>query len=176
MKPTLPLRRSASRLSEYREISRSPKKYSPLLGLSMRPTMFSSVDLPQPEGPMTATNSPLVSPKSTLSSAVVSSSVVRYFLLICDSLIIAGSPSGTAVELNAVEPLEAFVARRDDALALAEAVEHLDPLGIAPAEANVAPHGVIARLVDDEHPLPARIVVERAVSEHERIGRLADLE
>ncbi len=43
--------------------------------------MLSSVDLPQPDGPMTATNSPLPSSRSTPSSAVVSSSVVRYFLV-----------------------------------------------------------------------------------------------
>src|SRR5688500_8245566 len=89
MKPTLPLRRSASRPSEYFDISRSKKKYSPSLGLSMRPTMLSSVDFPHPDGPMMATNSPLASSKSTPFRAAVSSSFVRYFLLTCDSLITA---------------------------------------------------------------------------------------
>ena len=42
---------------------------SPSLGVSSPATMFSRVDLPQPDGPMTATNSPCVIVMSTPRSA-----------------------------------------------------------------------------------------------------------
>jgi len=47
------------------------------------PTMLRSIDLPQPEGPMMATNSPAATSRATLRSAVVSTSVVRYTLVSC---------------------------------------------------------------------------------------------
>ena len=50
--------------------------------------MFSSVDLPQPEGPMMATNSPSLISKLTPFSAVVSISSVRKTLQRLDTLII----------------------------------------------------------------------------------------
>src|SRR5690606_21631043 len=139
--------------------------------------MLSSVDLPHPDGPMTATNSPLVISKATPSSAVVSSSAVRYFFVIRDNLItLPPSPLLGSHELDAVEALETLVARRDDAFAVAQALEHLDALGVAPTEADCALLGETVRLVDDEHPLPARVVVEGAVRQHEHLGRLTDLE
>ena len=39
------------------------------VGVSSPPTRLSRVDLPQPEGPMTATNSPGATPRLTPSSA-----------------------------------------------------------------------------------------------------------
>src|SRR5690606_4621632 len=41
------------------------KRYSPLLGRSRQPMMFISVDLPDPEAPMMATNSPARMVRST---------------------------------------------------------------------------------------------------------------
>jgi hypothetical protein len=66
----------------------SPKKYFPEVGLSSKPRMLSKVDLPQPDGPMMATNSPSSTVKDTLLSAIVSTSSVRNDLLIFSTLII----------------------------------------------------------------------------------------
>src|SRR5690606_16530120 len=52
-------------------------KYCPPEGLSSSPMMLSSVDFPQPDGPIIATNSPLFTCMFTLFSAVVSTSSVR---------------------------------------------------------------------------------------------------
>src|SRR3989344_634210 len=49
---------SASSSSESFDTSLSSRKYSPLVGVSRHPRMCISVDLPEPEGPITATNSP----------------------------------------------------------------------------------------------------------------------
>ena len=40
------------------EISAPSSKYLPLVGLSRHPRMFMKVDLPEPEGPIIAANSP----------------------------------------------------------------------------------------------------------------------
>ena len=53
----------------------------PEVGLSSSPRMFNSVDLPQPDGPMTAMNSPSVTSNETLFRAMVSISSVRKLLL-----------------------------------------------------------------------------------------------
>ena len=50
--------------------SRPSISMEPLVGVSSPPSRFSSVDLPQPLGPMTATNSPGSTVRSTSSSAV----------------------------------------------------------------------------------------------------------
>jgi len=46
-------------------------KTSPLVGLSSAPIMFSSVDLPEPDGPTIEIISPLFTPRVTPSSATV---------------------------------------------------------------------------------------------------------
>jgi hypothetical protein len=46
------------------------------LGVSRQPMMFIAVDLPDPEGPMIATNSPAVNVRSTPSSAWTAASPV----------------------------------------------------------------------------------------------------
>ena len=51
-----------------------------VVGLSRSPRMLRSVDLPQPEGPMMATNSPSLTSNDTLSRAMVSTSSVRKVL------------------------------------------------------------------------------------------------
>ena len=58
------------------------------MGLSSRPRIFSKVDLPQPEGPMMATNSPSLISNDTPLRAVVSISSVRKILERLDTLII----------------------------------------------------------------------------------------
>ncbi len=57
-KPTYLHRMSASALSLSRDTSWRFRKYSPAVGRSRQPITFMKVDLPEPEGPMIATNSP----------------------------------------------------------------------------------------------------------------------
>src|SRR5262245_1461108 len=58
MKPMCPARQSASSDSESVVMSRPPTRSSPLSGLSMPAMRLSSVLLPDPDGPMSAVNSP----------------------------------------------------------------------------------------------------------------------
>src|SRR3569832_124757 len=82
MKPMLPRRISVKSASLALDTSVPPSRYCPLVGASNRATTFRRVDLPQPEGPMTATNSPSRTSREMASSAVVSPAPVRYTLRI----------------------------------------------------------------------------------------------
>ena len=63
-------RRSRARSSSLRPVTSSPATLiSPSSAVSSPATRFSSVDLPQPEGPIRATNSPLATFRSTPRSA-----------------------------------------------------------------------------------------------------------
>ena len=75
-KPTS-LRRSRARRASLAPARRSPwTSTSPLVGRSSPPSRLSSVDLPQPLGPVTATNSPWATARSTSSSAVTAAAPV----------------------------------------------------------------------------------------------------
>src|SRR5262245_10403674 len=50
----------------------------PLVGVSRQPTMFMRVDLPEPDGPMTATYSPSTMRNETPARACTSSAPTRY--------------------------------------------------------------------------------------------------
>ena len=63
-------------LIEFRGIGKPSKRYSPQEGLSSAPMMFMAVDLPEPDGPMMATNSPSWIVRSMLWSAVKAASPV----------------------------------------------------------------------------------------------------
>ena len=52
--PRRPVRASSPRS----EVSTPPSRYVPAVGVSSSPSMLRKVDLPEPEGPTTATNSP----------------------------------------------------------------------------------------------------------------------
>src|SRR6516165_4889732 len=58
MKPTLADRQAASSASDMRVMSAPPTRMVPLSALSMPATRFRRVLLPEPEGPMSARNSP----------------------------------------------------------------------------------------------------------------------
>ncbi len=88
-KPRLLLRKRARAVSEREAQSVSVIRTVPEVGLSSRPMMLSSVDLPQPEGPMMLRNSPFSTLRFTFSRAVVSISRVRNTLPILFSSIIA---------------------------------------------------------------------------------------
>ena len=72
-KPISLLRTSASWLSLMRLTSCPLRMYWPLLGVSRQPTMFISVDLPEPDGPMNATYSPFLIWMLTDTSALMTS-------------------------------------------------------------------------------------------------------
>src|SRR5690348_14640346 len=62
-------RRAANWLSVILEVSRPAISTLPLVGRSSPPMMFSSVVLPEPEGPIRQTNSPGCTTRLTLTSA-----------------------------------------------------------------------------------------------------------
>jgi hypothetical protein len=67
--PSLSRRRWVSRVSDSVVISVSPRKISPEVGASSPAMVWSSVDLPEPDGPMIAVNWPAAKLSETLSSA-----------------------------------------------------------------------------------------------------------
>jgi hypothetical protein len=67
------LRIAASSSSFISETTLPRSTYLPLLGVSRQPIRFMSVDLPEPEGPITATYSPGWMSKLTPRSAWISS-------------------------------------------------------------------------------------------------------
>ncbi len=76
MNPIRSRRRSVSPLSSSVLMSVSPRNTWPDVGWSSPASMCSSVDLPEPDGPMIAVNSPAARPTLTLSSAVTAASPV----------------------------------------------------------------------------------------------------
>ena len=68
-KPSMCRRRSVNWVREKSLVDMPWKRYSPEEGTSSPPMMFMQVDLPEPDGPMIATNSPTEIDRSTLSSA-----------------------------------------------------------------------------------------------------------
>src|SRR5690606_4881520 len=79
-------------------------------------------------------------------------------------------------QIHPLDVLERLIARRDHALAGAEAGNHLDGFRIAPSERDVPAAGRAAIAGDDQHPEPARLVIEGSVGDDERFGRLAQLD
>src|SRR5512135_1533071 len=84
MKPIFSLRRR-ERWSSFMPCTSTPSSwYSPPLKSSSRPAMFRNVVLPEPDGPVTATNSPSRTWIEKSRSACVSTMWVRYTLERCD--------------------------------------------------------------------------------------------
>src|SRR5262245_61666912 len=71
---------SASWFLESVETSIPSSRYRPLVSRSRQPMMFIIVDLPEPDGPITATNSPLRTSNDTPRNAWTSTSPVLYVL------------------------------------------------------------------------------------------------
>ena len=87
-KPMTPFRISVRSFSLSVLTSFPFSMYEPSVGLSSSPRMFSRVDLPQPDGPMMATNSPAFTSRFTSRSAHVSTSSVRNIFLMFSNCII----------------------------------------------------------------------------------------
>src|SRR3990167_10224461 len=73
-KPMRWLRTRACSSGESVVTSRPSRRYRPVLGLSSRPSRFKSVDLPEPDGPITATYSPALMDRFRLRRACPSES------------------------------------------------------------------------------------------------------
>jgi hypothetical protein len=68
----LRLRIAASASPDCADTFSPASQYSPPEGVSRQPSRFMKVDFPEPEGPMTATNSPAAMSSDTPFSAVTS--------------------------------------------------------------------------------------------------------
>src|SRR3989338_1333584 len=79
---------SASSSSERLEMSFPSNVYVPCVAVSRHPRIFISVDLPDPDGPIIAINSPLAIENDTRLSTWVSMAPVLYILVILRSSII----------------------------------------------------------------------------------------
>src|SRR5688572_8662348 len=176
------------RLSEYRETSSPRNRYVPAVGLSMRPRMCSSVDFPQPDGPMIETNCPASSSSLTASSAVVSTRSVRKSFCRFSVSMIMGFPcdaiarvfSAPALhrlrEHELVDLVERVVARRHDAVAGPKALEHLDEARILAAEPNRRATRGFTVLGHEIHPAARRLLKKAATSHHDGLRRLAEIQ
>ena len=69
------------------------EEYDPEVGVSRQPMMFIAVDLPEPDGPMMATNSPLPTLRSAPASACTAASPDPYTLVMAFSSIKAAGLS-----------------------------------------------------------------------------------
>src|SRR3954447_24933780 len=88
-----------------RDVLTPSSQYSPVVGLSRQPITFMNVDLPDPDGPMIATNSPSWISRETPRSAWTITSPIVYRLCRSATLMIAvESPLvGGAVRLSMVD-------------------------------------------------------------------------
>ncbi|CAM5481618.1 hypothetical protein SGRI78S_04638 [Streptomyces griseus subsp. griseus] len=78
MKPIRVRRSSVSSLSDMSLTRASPMKTSPSVSVSRPAIVCMSVDLPEPEGPMMAVNSPAANSTSTERSAATCASPLPY--------------------------------------------------------------------------------------------------
>src|SRR4249920_4171674 len=78
--PIFLLRTAASASFDIFDTSWPSRKYWPEVGRSRQPTMCMKVDLPEPDGPVTARNSPRGTSRLTPRSAFTSTSPTTYVL------------------------------------------------------------------------------------------------
>src|SRR5690606_26415584 len=148
-------------------------RYCPLLGRSSAPRMCSSVDLPEPDGPMMDTNSRCAMRKSTSRSATTGSAIWSYTLLTARSSMSARAPSRDACRtasalfnacrwlVNASPSLgyepnhgmrsERRVGAVNDAFTRLKAADDLHVVAVDGAVAHVPPLGPAPVLRDDVH-------------------------
>src|ERR1700730_5917153 len=121
--PTPARRRMVSCYSEQRPISSPMNQYAPEVGESMSPRILSRVDLPQPEGPITARNSPGRTSRDRSSSAAVSTASARYTLETCSSF---NMDSPSVCQDDALGLVHGCIVRGDDLLANSETAQDLE--------------------------------------------------
>src|SRR5690606_37487405 len=144
---------------------------SPAVGLSRRPTMFSNVDLPHPEGPMMATNSPSLISRLMLLRAVVSTSSVVYTFSRLTSLIMAvfclfEEFIGLLVENQYFIITKVLIRRSDYQFARLKSLQNFIVFGILPAQLDVSPD-CLPGAIQHVHPVPSGILVEPAYGKQE---------
>src|ERR1700755_1246001 len=85
---------------------RSPMKISPEVTLSRPAIIASSVDLPQPEGPTSATNSPVLASRSTPFRTSTTPKFLRRFLTVSDAILLDCPLSEPADKILAAEEVD----------------------------------------------------------------------
>src|SRR5690349_3126325 len=178
MKPSFSLR-SLERALSSRPFTLTPSsRYSPPLKVSSRPAMLRKVVLPEPEGPVTATNSPCLTWMSKPRSAWVSIMCVRYTLLKLVMRSIVGSSLrscrvwGSVVDGDALGVLEGIGAGDHDAVAHLQAGKDLDRGHAGGAQLDRAAHGDAA--VHHVGGAAALVLDEGAARQHQHVRLLLD--
>src|SRR6185369_6097160 len=118
----------------------------------MSPRILRSVDLPQPEGPITARNSPGRTSSDRSSSAAVSTASARYTLETCSSFNI-DSPS--VCQEDALGLFNGRVVRGDYLFTNFETAEDLELLDSTAANLDAPPFSCGATGRHDENPIAA---------------------
>ena len=173
MKPMRPRRSSLSWSSRKPATFFPSNQYSPPSGVSSMPMIDSSVVLPQPEGPMTATYSPAWISRLMLLSAVVMTSPPMNFLVVLTNLSMA--PRYLAICRRSTLPNDAVVGN-DHALAGFEARGDFDLAVVAAAEADGPALGRSSVARHHEHPGAAGVVDEGIVGQDQARAALAERE
>src|SRR5688500_17088757 len=116
--------------------------------------MFSKVDLPHPDGPMIARNSPAWMSSETPLRACVSTSLVRYVFDTLSSFNMRPSSmhKKSLRQLDAIDALETAIVRDDDAFARGEPAQDFDLFGVTPTDFYVTAHSRPTVSVDHECP------------------------
>src|SRR5690606_7099979 len=150
-------------------------------GLSRRPTIFSSVDLPHPEGPMMATNSPSLISRLMLFKAVVSTSSVVYTFSRLTSLIMAvlclfEEFIRLLVEDQYFIISKVLIRRSDHQLAGLQSFQYFIVFCVLPTKLNVSSDSLLSRFIEHIHPVSTGILVESADGQQELFRRLTEFD
>src|SRR5687768_10079041 len=179
MNPSFSLR-TLERLSSESPFTVTPSSvYSPPSNSSSRPAMLRKVVLPEPDGPVTVTNSPFFTSMSKPRSACVSIMWVRYTLV--RSFICSMTFLSVSVDFYPRRVLELLRARDDDVVSDFHALDHLDGTDTRAAHANGLPDresvlhhvGELAAVRLDERPARQEQHVRPLVDQQARGHALA---
>src|SRR5437868_6377690 len=164
MKPISRLRMRARSESESDSAGFPFSQYRPSVGESSSPRSESSVDLPQPEGPALETYSPCAISRWPPDSACVSTSSVKKTFVTPSSLM-TGCPF-VLMPLPSLQPHSVVRVPRahvgeDDPVAGPQALEDLDGVHGALAEADLHADCLVPVLVEAEEAHLALLLAER---------------
>src|SRR5690349_19256594 len=143
MKPSFSLRRRERALSSMPFTLTPSRMYSPEVNSSSRPAMFRKLVLPEPDGPVTVTNSPCLTSISKPRSAWVSIMWVRYTLLrlVMRSMGFSSLVLVLAVDRDAIGVIETVGAGDDHLVARLQARQDLDGGNAGGAQLHWRAHG-----------------------------------
>src|SRR5581483_6991576 len=139
----------------------------------MRPSMFNRVDLPHPEGPMIARNSPWPTSRLRSSSAAVSTSSARKILETCSSFSI-DAPS--VCQDNAIGLFQCRVIGSNHLFADSQSAQDFQLLHGAAADLDTSALGETAPRSHDKHPVTTGTFQERTHRKDFRLRVVAQLQ